>query len=156
MQELENFSCLKSIEKTKIQRNWVPQKFHLHFHKKVPQKFHYWIPLFRKKHGFYAKNTVNWKTFPFPFSSEYDKRMLINQHSFVFLVEATPRFELGNKGFADLCLTTWLCRHILFNRIVSRRIEKLSEIGGGSRIRTYAWWNQNPLPYRLAIPLRHI
>ena len=110
MQELENFSCLKSIEKTKIQRNWVPQKFHLHFHKKVPQKFHYWIPLFRKKHGFYAKNTVNWKTFPFPFSSEYDKRMLINQHSFVFLVEATPRFELGNKGFADLCLTTWLCR----------------------------------------------
>jgi hypothetical protein len=28
-------------------------------------------------------------------------------------LEATPRFELGNKGFADLCLTTWLCRHIL-------------------------------------------
>lgn len=27
-------------------------------------------------------------------------------------LEATPRFELGNKGFADLCLTTWLCRHI--------------------------------------------
>ncbi len=26
------------------------------------------------------------------------------------LVEAAPRFELGNKGFADLCLTTWLCR----------------------------------------------
>ena len=23
-------------------------------------------------------------------------------------MEATPRFELGNKGFADLCLTTWL------------------------------------------------
>ena len=27
-------------------------------------------------------------------------------------LEATPRFELGNKGFADLCLTTWLCRLI--------------------------------------------
>ena len=27
-------------------------------------------------------------------------------------LEATPRFELGNKGFADLCLTTWLCRRI--------------------------------------------
>ena len=25
-------------------------------------------------------------------------------------LEAPPRFELGNKGFADLCLTTWLCR----------------------------------------------
>ena len=27
-------------------------------------------------------------------------------------LEAPPRFELGNKGFADLCLTTWLWRHI--------------------------------------------
>jgi hypothetical protein len=25
-------------------------------------------------------------------------------------LEAPPRFELGNKGFADLCLTTWLWR----------------------------------------------
>ncbi len=32
--------------------------------------------------------------------------------SFKGLMEATPRFELGNKGFADLCLTTWLCRRI--------------------------------------------
>ena len=27
-------------------------------------------------------------------------------------VEAAPRIEPGNKGFADLCLTAWLCRHI--------------------------------------------
>ena len=55
------------------------------------------------------------------------------------MMEATPRFELGNKGFADLCLTTWLCRHIHLNRTVSRQIGKLSEKnGGGSRIRTYA------------------
>ena len=26
--------------------------------------------------------------------------------------KAPPRFELGNKGFADLCLTTWLWRRI--------------------------------------------
>ena len=28
----------------------------------------------------------------------------------LFLLEATPGFEPGDKGFADLCLTTWLCR----------------------------------------------
>ena len=27
-------------------------------------------------------------------------------------MEAPPRFELGHKGFADLCLTTWLWCHI--------------------------------------------
>ena len=26
-------------------------------------------------------------------------------------MEAAPGFEPGNKGFAVLCLTTWLCRH---------------------------------------------
>ena len=28
------------------------------------------------------------------------------------IMEVTPRFELGNEGFADPCLTTWLCHHI--------------------------------------------
>ena len=28
------------------------------------------------------------------------------------ILEVTPRFELGNEGFADPCLTTWLCHHI--------------------------------------------
>ena len=27
-------------------------------------------------------------------------------------LEVTPRFELGNDGFADRCLTTWLCHLI--------------------------------------------
>jgi hypothetical protein len=26
------------------------------------------------------------------------------------MMEAASRFELENKGFADLCLPTWLCR----------------------------------------------
>ncbi len=31
-----------------------------------------------------------------------------------FLVEkAAPGFEPGNGGFADLCLSAWLCRHDL-------------------------------------------
>ena len=33
-----------------------------------------------------------------------------------FALEAPPRIELGNKGFADLCLTAWLCRHIKLER----------------------------------------
>ena len=28
-----------------------------------------------------------------------------------FLLEATPGFEPGSHGFANQCLTTWLCRH---------------------------------------------
>jgi hypothetical protein len=30
-------------------------------------------------------------------------------------MEATSRFELENGGFADLCLTTWLCRLMLWS-----------------------------------------
>ena len=33
-----------------------------------------------------------------------------------FFLEAPPRFELGHKGFADLCLTTWLWRRICEDR----------------------------------------
>ena len=29
-----------------------------------------------------------------------------------FPLEVTPRFELGNEGFADPCLTTWLCHRM--------------------------------------------
>ena len=36
--------------------------------------------------------------------------------AWVTIVEAAPRIELGNKGFADLCLTAWLCRHIKLER----------------------------------------
>ena len=28
------------------------------------------------------------------------------------IMEVPPRFELGNEGFADPCLTTWLCHRM--------------------------------------------
>mgnify|MGYP007084917870 CR=1 FL=1 len=34
----------------------------------------------------------------------------------VLFMEAPPRFELGNRSFADSCLTTWLCRR---NAVIS-------------------------------------
>ena len=35
-------------------------------------------------------------------------------------MEVPPRFELGNEGFADPCLTTWLCHRIRENGEVRR------------------------------------
>ena len=32
-------------------------------------------------------------------------------HNLLIYLEAATRFELVNSGFADRCLTTWLCRH---------------------------------------------
>ncbi len=29
-------------------------------------------------------------------------------------LEVTPGFEPGNQGFADPCLTTWLCHHLYY------------------------------------------
>ena len=41
-------------------------------------------------------------------------RLALRQtHLYRFVnMEVTPRFELGNEGFADPCLTTWLCHRI--------------------------------------------
>ena len=33
------------------------------------------------------------------------------QNVSAFFLEVTPGFEPGNQGFADPCLTTWLCHH---------------------------------------------
>ena len=38
-------------------------------------------------------------------------------------MEVTPGFEPGNQGFADPCLTTWLCHHrghLYYMRIISK------------------------------------
>ena len=42
------------------------------------------------------------------------KTSLVSGDKRGFLMEAPPRFELGNRGFAVLCLTTWLWRHITY------------------------------------------
>ena len=34
----------------------------------------------------------------------------------VIIMEAPPRIELGNEGFADLCLTAWLWCRIQFRK----------------------------------------
>ena len=36
---------------------------------------------------------------------------LIDEDTFKTYRNLCGRIELGNKGFADLCLTAWLCRH---------------------------------------------
>jgi hypothetical protein len=78
------------------------------------------------------------------------------------------RIRTGGKGFADLCLTTWLCRHLKSGRRDSNPrpppwqggVLPLNyfriHCGWGSWIRTNASRSQSPLPYRLAIPQRII
>jgi hypothetical protein len=41
-------------------------------------------------------------------------------------LEAAPGFEPGNRGFADRCLTTWLCRQKTGNRfgVTDKKQEK--------------------------------
>ena len=41
--------------------------------------------------------------------SGYNKKAPTNVSA--FFLEVTPGFEPGNQGFADPCLTTWLCHH---------------------------------------------
>ena len=45
-------------------------------------------------------------------------------------MEVTPGFEPGNEGFADHCLTTWLCHRM------TERTEVLSVFGAGDEART--------------------
>ena len=51
-------------------------------------------------------------------------------------LEAAPGFEPGNKGFADLCLTTWLCRRTAESALpgpFARRVARpLSGAGNGT------------------------
>ncbi len=59
------------------------------------------------------------------------------------LVEAASRFELENGGFADLCLTTWLCRRNLMER------ETRFELATPTLARLYSTTELFPLDIRL-------
>ena len=76
-------------------------------------------------------------------------------------MEATPRFELGNQGFADPCLTTWLCRRIGADDEARTRYLHLGKValyqmsyirinGAQSRNRTSDTWIFSPLLYQLS------
>ena len=54
-------------------------------------------------------------------------------------MEATPGFEPGNQGFADPCLTAWLCRRINQNAEANdliKALNKLSADGADDEART--------------------
>ena len=46
----------------------------------------------------------------FPITHGFQKEK--TRKACLFFLEVTPRFELGNEGFADPCLTTWLCHRM--------------------------------------------
>ena len=80
-------------------------------------------------------------------------------------MEATPGFEPGNKGFADLCLTTWLCRRRMPEKSGTVRLARVAgfepahdgirircltawrypNIGVDSGIRTHVYRSHNPV-----------
>ncbi len=64
-----------------------------------PASYHFTCPE-------YVRSPLGW--------SEQRERNPKEGHDFrhVLLLEVTPRFELGNEGFADPCLTTWLCHRM--------------------------------------------
>ena len=72
------------------------------------------------------------------------KKGLLSFRQKPFLMEAPPRFGLGHKGFADLCLTTWLWR----------RMERITGPGLGARRASVSRGSRNspdsdsaPLPF---------
>ena len=69
------------------------------------------------------------------------------------LLEASPRFELGNQGFADPCLTTWLCRHAGADDEARTRYLHLGKVAlyQMSYVRTTTFTKRNVCYYTLPI-----
>ena len=62
-----------------------------------------------------------------------DKK-LSNPIGLLNFLEAPPRIELGDKGFADLCLTAWLwCRNMAFSPykdMKKKKVKSINTLGG--------------------------
>ena len=74
-----------------------------------------------KENTFISQGMKIWKT------PLFDKN--VRKAGFIHM-EVTPGFEPGNEGFADPCLTTWLCHRM------TERTEVLSVFGAGDEART--------------------
>ncbi len=68
---------------------------------------------------------------PRAFEISQDSIKITTPNGVVIFMEVTPGFEPGNEGFADPCLTTWLCHHIR-NRSISAPVL----FGAGDEART--------------------
>ena len=67
------------------------------------------------------------------------------------VLEATPRVELGNRGFADLGLTTWLCRQIRHHKLVlspNRHTKMATRMGLEPTTSAVTGRHSNQLNYR--------
>ena len=61
---------------------------------------------------------------PRAFEISQDSIKITTPNGVVIFMEVTPGFEPGNQGFADPCLTTWLC-HRRYIYIICRLFEKV-------------------------------
>ena len=91
--------------------------YHLHKNTSFLYKNYFWK---RQKSGKnrpsrvknVTKMRLNWRNFAFYGIKKAHRRSFDPARAW-YALEVPPRFELGNKGFADLGLTTWRWHHIM-------------------------------------------
>ena len=63
-------------------------------------------------------------------------------------MEAPPGFEPGNKGFADLCLTTWLSRHTWWlDQESNQGHEDFQSSALPTELSSHITWQRSTLPH---------
>ena len=97
-------------------------------------------------------NSVRLGNFPWIFIKYARKEKALNHCNFnkfrAFILEATPRFELGNKGFADLCLTTWLWRHTWWlDQESNQGHEDFQSSALPTELSSHITWQRSTLPH---------